>query len=93
VSTNREFKFVVDPLEDDGARETRWDKELTELHSQGLTIEGVGPDGDWPIRNEPDEGQSWSDFWADPTGKFIEVYNLVPLERVAYTDPKEAANV
>lgn len=82
VSTS-EYKFVVDPTEDDDARWSRWDQQLQELHAGGLTVAGVGPDGDWPIRNEPAEGQTWADFWADPTGKFTEVYSLVPLTGAA----------
>src|SRR5690348_5740176 len=77
--SNNEFYFTVDPAESDAEREARWDEELTKLHAQGLTIEGVGPDGDWPIRNDPQEGETWEDFWKSPAGKFTEVYNLVAL--------------
>lgn len=66
-----EFKFVVDPCEDEGDRETRWDKALLELQSSGYTIRGTGPDGDEPIRFETDE--------SDLAGPYTEVYEVVSL--------------
>ena len=77
--SSNEFHFTVDPAEADSDREARWDKELTELHAQGLTIEGAGPDGDWPIRTDPEQGASWEDFFSSAASKFTEVYNLIPL--------------
>ena len=77
--SSSEFKFLVDPAESDEEREARWDKELGQLQSTGYTVSGVGPDGDWPIRNDPPEGKSWTEFWQDPTQPFVEVYNTVPL--------------
>ena len=79
----KEWRFQVDPTEGMEAREVRWDKELGELQSQGLTIEGVGPDGDYPVRYDFNEAGdlSFDEWWkGNPSTPWFEVYNTIPLE-------------
>jgi len=86
VSTNSStstFRFQVDPTEGPEARDTRWDKELLELASQGLTIQGVGPDGDYPIRYDfAEDGSLTFEEWfkGNVDAPWFEVYNLVSLD-------------
>lgn len=88
---SKEFRFQVDPTEDLVGRETRWDKELAELHDQGLTVQGVGPDGDYPVRYDFDEsGTTTFDEWwkGNPETPWFEVYNLVQLRPLEdFTEP------
>lgn len=81
-----EFRFQVFPSEDLVSREIRWDKELAELQSQGKTVQGVGPDDDYPIRYDFDaEGTMTFDEWwkGNPDTPWFEVYNLVALNEEA----------
>lgn len=74
-----EFKFKFDPEEGPEAHEGRWDKEVTDLANQGLLIEGIGPDGDWPIRYETVDGKPLrSDLFLTGPAHYVEVYNTVP---------------
>ena len=90
--SNNEFYFTVDPAESDADREARWDEELTKLHAQGLTIEGVGPDGDWPVRVDTDKDATWEDFFSSAASKFTEVYNLVALAPGKWVLDPESGN-
>lgn len=79
----KEWRFQVDPAEGIEAREVRWDKELAELQAEGLTIQGVGPDGDYPIRYDfaLDGSLSFDEWWkGNPSTPWFEVYNTIPLE-------------
>lgn len=72
----RDFSFTLDPSEDIDDYLARWDKELAELQSTGLTIQGNGPDGDEPARAyllDPE----------DPTGPIVQVFHTIPLTEVA----------
>lgn len=78
----REFKFEVFPRETSEERDIRWDKELAELQLEGLTIQGVGPDGDYPIRYDfaADGSLTFDEWWkGNPDTPWFEVYSLVPL--------------
>ena len=74
-----EFHFHVDPQESDLDREQRWDAAIIALQEEGFTIDGDGPDGDYPIRNEAPDGSSWTNFWENPEQGWVEVYRKVPL--------------
>ena len=79
----REFRFQVDPTEGPDERDARWDKELLELASQGLAIQGVGPDGDYPIRYDfaADGSMTFDEWWrGNPDTPWFEVYNVVELD-------------
>ena len=82
-----EFRFPVDPLESWEDRETRWDKELTELQSTGLTVAGLGPDGDYPTRYEFPDGKSVNETDLPLDGPFVEVYETkaLPFDIQRYT--------
>lgn len=82
--STEEFRFKVIPTEDLVTREERWDVELTKLQSTGLTVQGVGPDGDYPVRYDFAEDGSLSfDEWmqGNVDAPWFEVYNTVPLEQ------------
>lgn len=74
------FRFLVDPSEDHEAREHRWDAALLQLQATGLTIQGTGPDGDFPLRYEFPDGKSIEETSLPLDGPFVEVYDTVPLE-------------
>lgn len=93
--SNEEFRFKVIPTEDLVSREERWDREIQQLQATGLTVQGVGPDGDYPIRYAfaEDDSLSFDEWWkGNPETPWFEVYNTVPLEQkwtadvVAYAD-------
>lgn len=74
------FYFLVIPGEGHLLKEARWDKLINNLHRNGLTAVGTGPDLDWPLRYEsvePYEVQTVDPM--DPPGPFYEVYAIVPL--------------
>lgn len=77
-----EFKFYVSPRESPEEREIRWNKWVEELQTDGLTVQGTGPDGDYPIRysfGQEDE-LTFDEWWkGNPDEPFFEVYNVVPL--------------
>ena len=78
----REFRFKVSPGESLAAREARWDRELSELHAQGLDVLGVGPDGDYPVRYAfaADGTMSFEDWWKGNVDEpWFEVYDVKPL--------------
>jgi hypothetical protein len=74
-----EYRFVVNPDESLEEREARWDVELAALHEQGLTVSGLGPDEDYPIRYEFPDGKSVNDTELPLDGPFVEVYDTKPL--------------
>jgi hypothetical protein len=77
VST--QFRFKIDPGELAEEREARWDSSLAELQAAGLTVAGVGPDGDWPIGIEYPDGHTIS-FTSEPLdGPIVEVYDTRKL--------------
>lgn len=83
TAPRKEFKFFVNPREPLEERELRWDKWMSELASEGLAIQGVGPDGDYPIRYAfgEDPELSFDEWWTgNPDAPWFEVYNTVPLE-------------
>lgn len=85
----KEFKFYVNPRESSEEREIRWDKWMKQLQSEGLTVQGVGPDGDYPIRYDFGEGESMSfdEWWkGNPDEPWFEVYNTVPLSSAVVAD-------
>lgn len=83
----REYRFTVDPKETEDSRNVRWDKQLLELQATGYTIKGCGPDGDYPLRYEPNP--------YDLGGPFVEIYEAVPLatQDGAATVPDLLANL
>lgn len=79
ITTTREFKFTFNPKESPEEHESRWDSEVTSLAAQHLTLEGLGPDGDWPIRYEDVQGNPLrSDLFLTGPAEYVEVYNVVP---------------
>ena len=91
ASRPREFKFLVIPAESPEDREIRWDKWMEELRTDGFTIQGTGPDGDYPIRYSyayGDEEISFDEWWkGNPDATFFEVYLEVPLDPSAAGEP------
>ena len=82
------FRFVVNPAESWEDRDARWDKELTELQSTtGLTVAGLGPDGDYPNRYEFPDGKSVNETDLPLDGPFVEVYETkaLPFDLQRYT--------
>lgn len=78
-TTTREFKFTFDPKESPEEHESRWDAAVTALAAERLTIEGLGPDGDWPVRYEDEDGNALrSDLFLSGPKSYVEVYNTVP---------------
>ena len=75
-----EMKFWFDPEEPAAEHEARWDKDVQEQWDKGLTLSGLGPDGDWPIRIEDAEGNPFHPgaVFLERTGGYYEVYDLVP---------------
>lgn len=73
------FRFPVDPLESLEEREARWDDALAELQAKGVTIAGLGPDGDYPNRYEFPDGKSVEETELPLDGPFVEVYETAPL--------------
>ena len=70
-----DYRFTVDPKETEDSRNVRWDKQLLELQATGYTTKGCGPDGDYPLRYEPNP--------YDLGGPFVEIYEIVPLDTPA----------
>jgi hypothetical protein len=77
VST--QFRFTVDPHEDQSVREARWDQMLSVLHGAGRTVAGVGPDGDWPVHIEYPDGETIDNTTHPIDGPFVEVYGTKKL--------------
>lgn len=82
--SSEEFRFKVKPKEDLVSREERWDAEVNKLQARGLTIQGTGPDGDYPVRYDFDEAGtlSFDEWWAanpHTDTPWFEVYNTKPL--------------
>lgn len=74
-----EYKFRFDPDEEPSEHEARWDKGIQELLDQGLLLEGLGPDGDWPIRLEDEAGNPLQvGVFLDGPKAYVEVYNTFP---------------
>ena len=80
--SNTQFRFPVDPLENEAIREARWDRMVAVLQEGGRTITGVGPDSDWPVLIEYPDGETIDNTTHPIDGPFVEVYGTKKLPTV-----------
>lgn len=73
----QETRFWFDPDEPVAEHENRWDEFVREQWCRGFELLGLGPDNDWPIRYEDEQGRELPPFDG---GSHFEVYELVSRE-------------